>query len=87
MSNPAYIWLIDDKGSPIVGGSLVSGRIGAIELKSVTHHMHIPTDAHTGRLTGTRVHFPISMQKEFDKITPYLYRALSEEITLKSAII
>ena len=87
MSNPAYLWLTDENGSPVVGGSLVSGRIGSIELKTVNHHMHIPTDAHTGRLTGTRVHSPISIQKEFDKVTPLLYRALSEGVTLKSATI
>lgn len=87
MSNPAYLWLEDDSGSPIIGESLVSGRIGAIELKSVTHHMFIPTDEHTGRLTGTRVHSPIVFQKEFDRVTPILYRALSEGTTLKSATI
>lgn len=87
MSNPAYLWLTDENGSPIVGGSLVSGRVGSIELKSVSHHMSIPTDENTGRLTGTRVHSPFSLQKEFDKTTPVLYRALSEGVTLKSAII
>ena len=87
MSNPAYLWLVDENGSPISGGSLVSGRVGAIELKSVNHHMSIPTDTNTGRLTGTRIHSPISMQKEFDRTTPVLYRALSEGVTLKSATI
>ncbi|HEE1212573.1 TPA: type VI secretion system tube protein Hcp, partial [Klebsiella pneumoniae] len=37
MSNPAYLWLTDTNGSPITGSSLVTGRIGAIELKAVTH--------------------------------------------------
>ncbi|MBK0560709.1 type VI secretion system tube protein Hcp, partial [Klebsiella pneumoniae] len=35
MSNPAYLWLTDTNGSPITGSSLVTGRIGAIELKAV----------------------------------------------------
>lgn len=87
MSNPAYLWLVDANGSPIVGGSLVSGRVGAIELRTVSHHMSIPTDTNTGKLTGTRVHAPFSMQKEFDKTTPILYRSLSEGHTLKSATI
>ncbi|WP_337263309.1 MULTISPECIES: Hcp family type VI secretion system effector [unclassified Serratia (in: enterobacteria)] len=87
MSNPAYLWLVDANGSPIVGGSLVSGRVGAIELRTVSHHMFIPTDTNTGKLTGTRVHAPFSMQKEFDKTTPILYRSLSEGHTLKSATI
>lgn len=55
MSNPAYLWLTDESGSPLIGSSLVTGRIGAIELRSVTHHVFIPTDKNTGRLTSTRV--------------------------------
>ena len=44
-------------------------------------------DGYTGRLTGTRIHTPITVQKEFDKKTPFLYKALSENMTLKSATI
>ncbi|MFZ4835487.1 Hcp family type VI secretion system effector [Rouxiella sp. Mn2063] len=87
MSNPAYLFLVDENGSPIVGDSLVTGRVGAIELRTVTHNMFIPADAHTGKLTGTRVHEPFVFQKEFDKSTPLLYRALSTGITLKTATI
>lgn len=87
MSIPAYLFLTDENNAPIVGGSLVSGRVGAIELKSFTHHMSIPTHSHSGRLTGTRVHQPISIQKEFDKVTPLLYRALTHCLTFKSATI
>jgi type VI secretion system secreted protein Hcp len=87
MSNPAYLWLMDENGSPVIGSCMVLGREGAIELKSLTHNMNIPSDRSTGRLTGTRIHMPIIMQKEFDKTTPVLYRALSESITLKSAMI
>lgn len=87
MSNPAYIWLVDENGSPIIGDSLVAGRIGSVELKSVNHNVNIPTDSNTGRLTGTRLHSPITLQKEFDKITPLLYRALCLGSILKSATI
>ncbi|HCD9775252.1 TPA: type VI secretion system tube protein Hcp [Enterobacter hormaechei] len=87
MSNPAYLWLTDANGSPVTGGSMVSGRLGAIELKAVAHHLTIPVSGITGRLTGTRVHTPIAVQKEFDKTTPVLIRALCENQTLKSATI
>lgn len=87
MSNPAYLWLTDENGSPMIGSSLVAGRIGAIEIKSLTHNVNIPADSNTGRLTGTRVHAPIMFQKEFDRVTPFLYKALSTGATLKSAII
>lgn len=87
MSNPAYLWLTDENGSPIIGSCLVTGRVGAIELKAVTHHLSIPVDVNTGALTGTRVHSPVTIQKDFDKTTPILCKALSEGQTLKSAII
>ena len=76
MSNPAYLRLTDANGSPVMGSSQVAGSIGAIELKAVTNHLSIPVDVNTGRLTGTRVHAPITIQKEFDKTTPLLYKAL-----------
>jgi type VI secretion system secreted protein Hcp len=66
---------------------MVSGRLGAIELKAVAHHLTIPVSGNTGRLTGTRVHTPIAVQKEFDKTTPILIKALCENQTLKSATI
>ncbi|ENM1947113.1 type VI secretion system tube protein Hcp [Citrobacter braakii] len=87
MSNPAYLWLVDTNGSPLVGSSLVSDRVGAIEIKSLTHNVNIPTDSNTGRLTGTRIHAPIQFQKEFDRVTPLLYKAQSEGATLKCATI
>ncbi|MCE0802123.1 type VI secretion system tube protein Hcp [Buttiauxella sp. A2-C1_F] len=87
MSNPAYLWLTDENGSPMVGGSLVVGRLGAIEMKSLTHNVNIPTDYNTGRLTGTRIHAPIQFQKEFDRVTPLLYRALTRGDVLKSGTI
>lgn len=87
MSNPAYLWLTDENGSPMRGPSLVSGREGAIKLKSFTHNVNIPVNGNTGRLTGTRVHMPIMFQKEFDRVTPLLFRALSTGKTLRSAII
>lgn len=87
MSIPAYLWLVDANGSPLIGSSQVSGRIGAIEIRSLTHNVNIPTDGNSGRLTGTRVHAPIQFQKEFDRVTPLLYKAQSEGATLKNATI
>lgn len=85
MSNPAYLWFIDENGSPIVGGSMVLGREGSIEVKSLSHHLTIPTDRNTRKLTGTRIHTPILIQKEFDRTTPLLARAICRGVTLKSA--
>ncbi|WP_115193630.1 Hcp family type VI secretion system effector [Raoultella terrigena] len=85
MSNPAYLWFIDENGSPIVGGSMVLGREGSIEVKSLSHHLTIPTDRNTGKLTGTRIHTLILIQQEFDRTTPLLARAICRGVTLKSA--
>ena len=87
MSNPAYLFLTDENGSPMVGPCLVSGREGAIELKSFTHNVNIPVDGNTGKLTGTRIHMPVMFQKGFDRVTPFLFRALSTGRTLQSATI
>ena len=87
MSNPAYLFLTDENGSPMVGPCLVSGREGAIELKSFTHNVNIPVDGNTGKLTGTRIHMPVMFQKEFDRVTPLLFRTLSMGKTLQSATI
>lgn len=87
MSIPAYLWLEDEKGSPIVGGCLMPARLGSIELKSFSHGVTIPVDPQWGKLTGTRVHRPVSIVKEFDQTTPILYRAVCEGRTMKKATI
>lgn len=40
-----------------------------------------------GKFTGTRVHRPITIVEELDRITPLLYRAVCEGRTLKKATI
>lgn len=85
MSCPAHLWLTDENNSPIVGSCQMPTRLGSIELRSVNHHVWLPTDHNTGKLTGTRLHTPIKAQKEFDNTTPLLFRALCEGRILKSA--
>lgn len=87
MSAPAYLWLDDENGSPIIGNCLVPLRQGSIELKSFSHAVTIPVDPNWGKLTGTRVHHPVTVVKEFDQTTPLLYRAVCEGRILKKAII
>lgn len=85
MSIPAHLWLFDGNGSPIVGPSLLPARLGSFEIRSVIHQVWIPESSNTGRLTGTRVHSPLNLHKEFDAATPVLYRAMCEGRTLKKA--
>ncbi|QWA88371.1 Hcp family type VI secretion system effector [Klebsiella michiganensis] len=87
MSTPAHLWLEDENGSPIVGSCLMPLRLGSIELKSFSHGVTIPVDPSWGKLTGTRVHRPITIVKEFDQTTPLLYRAVCEGRTMKKATI
>lgn len=87
MSTPAHLWLEDENGSPIVGGCSMPLRLGSIELRSFSHGITIPVDPNLGKLTGTRVHRPIVIVKEFDQTTPLLYRAVCEGRTLKKATI
>ncbi|WP_112165124.1 MULTISPECIES: Hcp family type VI secretion system effector [Klebsiella] len=87
MSIPAHLWLEDENGSPLVGSCQMPLRLGSIELKSFSHGVTIPVDPSWGKLTGTRVHRPITIVKEFDQTTPLLYRAVCEGRTMKKATI
>ncbi|MGB9097413.1 Hcp family type VI secretion system effector [Erwinia sp.] len=85
MAIPAYLWLKDDGGADIKGSVDVLGRENSIEVVSFTHGISIPTDDHSGKLTGTRQHSAMEFEKEFDSSSPYLYKAVSSGQTLKSA--
>ncbi|MBO4146096.1 type VI secretion system tube protein Hcp [Enterobacter ludwigii] len=87
MSTPAHLWLEDENGSPIVGSCMMPTRLGSIELKSFSHGVTIPVDPSWGKLTGTRVHHPITIVKEFDQTTPLLYRAVCEGRVMKKGVI
>ncbi|KJL64873.1 Hcp family type VI secretion system effector [Enterobacter hormaechei subsp. xiangfangensis] len=87
MSTPAHLWLEDENGSPIIGSCMMPTRLGSIELKSFSHGVTIPVDPSRGKLTGTRVHRPITIVKEFDQTTPLLYRAVCEGRVMKKGII
>ncbi|MDU1572450.1 MAG: type VI secretion system tube protein TssD [Pantoea sp.] len=87
MSTPAHLWLEDENGSPVIGGCTMPQRLGSIELKSFSHGVTIPVDPNRGKLTGTRIHRPITIVKEFDNTTPILYRAVCEGRPMKKATI
>ncbi|NHR08165.1 Hcp family type VI secretion system effector [Chromobacterium haemolyticum] len=83
MAIPAYMWLKDDGGADIKGSVTVQGRENSVEIVSFGHEVSIPTDGNTGKLTGTRVHAPMRLTKEFDASSPYLYKAVTSGQTLK----
>lgn len=67
MAIPAYLWLKDDGDADIKGSVDVQDREGSIEILSFGHGLHIPTDNTTGKLTGTRQHSPLTIEKEFSR--------------------
>ena len=84
MAIPAYLWLKDDGGADIKGSSTVSGREGSIEVIGFGHGLNLPVNGSDGKITGTRVHSAMTIQKEFDASSPYLYKAVATGQTLKS---
>jgi len=84
MAVPLHLWLKDEGGADILGSSEVIGREGSIEVLSLTHGLHTQTDGSTGRLMGTRSHRPLTIEKEIDRSSALLYRAVATGATLKS---
>jgi type VI secretion system secreted protein Hcp len=85
MPIPAYMWLKDDGGADIRGSVSVQGREGSIEVIGFGHGLNLPVDRDTGKITGTRSHSPMMIEKEFDSSSPYLYKAVAKGQTLASA--
>ncbi|WP_442780076.1 Hcp family type VI secretion system effector [Enterobacter cancerogenus] len=85
MAIPAYLWLKDDGGSDIKGSVDVKDREGSIEILAFSHGLLVPTDNNTGRITGTRLHSPLTFEKEFDSSSPYFYKTAATGQTLKNA--
>ena len=85
MAIPLHLWLTDQGGAPIRGSSQVHGREESIETLSFTHGLISKTDGVTGKLAGTRVHWPVTIEKEIDRSSPLLYLALARGQTLISA--
>jgi len=85
MPIPAYMWLKDDGGALIKGGVDIQDREFSIEVRGFHHNLMIPTDNATGKVTGTRMHSPMLIVKEFDYSSPYLYKAVATGQNLASA--
>jgi len=71
----------------VKGSVEIAGREGTIEILVVKHELHIPTDIHSGRLTGVRQHSPMTVQAAFDAATPYMYKACTEGETFDTVVL
>lgn len=85
MGIPAHMWLKDDGGADIKGSSTVQGREGSIEVIGFGHGLSLPIDPNAGKITGVRSHSPMTIEKDFDAASPYLYKAIAKGQTLQSA--
>lgn len=79
------MWLKDDGGAEIKGSVDVKDREGSIEIIGLSHGINLPVESSNGRITGTRQHSAMLIEKEVDRSTPYLYQAATSGQTLKSA--
>ena len=83
MAIPAYLWLKDDGGAHIKGSVDVRDREGSIEILSFSHGLLVPTDNNTGKITGTRLHSPLTFEKEFDSSVHIFTKQLQQVRRLK----
>jgi len=87
MSLPAYLFLYDENGMQINGDCTAPGREGAIEIMNSSYGVKQGVDSHTGSMTGTRQHDPVTIHKQLDKVSPYLAVAVCECKRLQKAVI
>lgn len=80
MAVPLHLWLKDEGGADILGSSEVFGREGSIEVLSMMHGLHTPSDGNTGKLLGMRVHRPITIEKEIDRSSALLIARLQVDL-------
>ena len=85
MPIPAYMWLKDDGGADIKGSVDVQDREGSIEIIGLSHGLSLPVDTANGKITGSRQHSAMMIEKEIDSSSPYFQRAVATGQTLKSA--
>jgi type VI secretion system secreted protein Hcp len=68
-------------------GQRVEGHDDEILVWAFDYSVKTPTDIASGQPTGTRVHSPVVITKQFDKSSPLIYRALTTGEILKEVII
>lgn len=83
MPIPGYMWMTDNQGNLIKSSVTVQGRENSAEVYEFHHEVSIPTDSHSGNLTGTRKHGAFKVVKQFCSATPVLNKACSSGQTLQ----
>jgi type VI secretion system secreted protein Hcp len=78
MTWPAFMTIIGQEQGPVTGSCELPGLEGDIEVYAFSHEVEIPRSHETGLPTGRRVHHDVTVNKEIDKSTPKLYKALCD---------
>ncbi len=65
MPIPPYMWLKDDGGADIKGSVDVQDREGSIEIIGLSHGVNLPVDSANGKVTGTRQHSSMMIEKKW----------------------
>jgi type VI secretion system secreted protein Hcp len=66
----------------IKGDNTIQARADSSEIVEVHHEIRKPTDVHSGRASGARVHGPLRVLKRLDRATPLLFKALVMNATI-----
>lgn len=74
MALECALFYVDAEG--ITGDNTIAARADSSEVVEVHHSVRKPTEVHSGRASGARVHGPLRVLKRLDKATPLLFKAL-----------
>ena len=77
------LWVTDNHGKAVRGGSLIRGREGSIEILKVSHGIYLPYDPDTTLIQGTCKHSPLTVLKNVDQASPFFAKACCNGMILK----
>ncbi len=88
MPTPIYMWIKDESGAQVKGSVVMSDdRNGSIEIIELNHLIAIPTDKHSGALTGMRRHDALCLKKSVDRSSVDLFQAVTTGRNLKEVVL
>jgi len=77
------MWITDDQGLHVKGGSQIKGRENSVEVAQIYHSIYIPFDHDTSVIQGTRKHAPLDILKKIDEASPFLAKSCCSGKTLQ----
>lgn len=87
MAMPSYLQITGKTQGKIEGSCQIKGKENTIEVWAFDHNVEIPRNIHDGLPSGTRIHQPLTIEKNIDKSSPKLYQALTSGEQLTEVIL